>query len=307
MLHKLLKTSTRSFYREARRSADYSFLRWLHGYIYCRFPYLYIGIGTGEHPLARILLSFWRLLQKSGGPLSGKINRKVKDEFAEVYHGKVLPLEEARKLVTVNEDIKPGDLKRVIPYSKARKLILHSPDHIAVLECPCRTSRSNPCLPLDVCLVVGEPFARFVIEHHPNRSRWISQEEAVKILQAASERGNIHNAFFKNALLGRFYAICNCCSCCCGAMQAWSNGIPMLSSSGYLRQLDPALCTGCGICAEVCPFGAVVMKKGVPVLNTSACMGCGVCVKKCGHGALTLVRAPDKGEPLNLDELIDQA
>jgi tRNA (Thr-GGU) A37 N-methylase len=25
---------------------------------------------------------------------------------------------------------------------------------------------------------------------------------------------------YKDAMLGRFYAICNCCSCCCGAMQA---------------------------------------------------------------------------------------
>jgi hypothetical protein len=25
---------------------------------------------------------------------------------------------------------------------------------------------------------------------------------------------------YKDAMLGRFYAICNCCSCCCGAMEA---------------------------------------------------------------------------------------
>jgi hypothetical protein len=27
--------------------------------------------------------------------------------------------------------------------------------------------------------------------------------------------------YYKDAMLGRFYAICNCCACCCGAMQAW--------------------------------------------------------------------------------------
>jgi hypothetical protein len=26
--------------------------------------------------------------------------------------------------------------------------------------------------------------------------------------------------YYKDAMLGRFYATCNCCSYCCGAMQA---------------------------------------------------------------------------------------
>lgn len=299
-----MKPSTRSFYQEAGRSADYSFLKWLHGYIYGRFPYLYIGIGTGGHPLARIFKPVYRFLQKSCRFMSGGSARKIKEEFAESYHGKVLSLDQARKLVTVNKDIELGDLKKVIPYSKARNLILNNPDHIVVLECPCRTSRKNPCLPLEVCLLVGEPFARFVNDHHPGRSRWISRKEAIDILQAASKRGHVHNAFFKDAMLDRFYAICNCCSCCCGAMQAWNNGIPMLASSGFLRHVDPDLCTGCGVCARICQFGALEMKEGEPVLDADRCMGCGVCVEKCRQKALILVRAPERGMPLDLDELM---
>ncbi|MFP3983482.1 MAG: ATP-binding protein [Desulfurivibrionaceae bacterium] len=307
MLRKLLKPSTRSFYNEARKSADFSFLGLVHGYLYGRFPYLYIGVGTGGHPLARMVLPIWRFFRKFSDPRSRGVGRKIKDEFADSYHGKVLPLEQARKLVTVNRDIELGDLKRVVPYSKARNLILRSPDHIVVLECPCRTSRTAPCLPLEVCLVVGEPFARFIAEHHPNRSRWINQDEAVDILTAESKRGHVHHAFFKDAMLDRFYAICNCCSCCCGAMQAWDNGIPMLASSGFLRYLDPELCTGCGICAEACQFGAVEMIEGKPVLNADSCMGCGVCVRQCRQKALSLVQASGKGEPLDLDELINRA
>ena len=54
--------STRSFLDEARRTPAFSLLDFLHGYVYCRWPYLYIAIGTGEHwlaplakPLARII------------------------------------------------------------------------------------------------------------------------------------------------------------------------------------------------------------------------------------------------------------
>ena len=47
------RPSTRAFIREARRMPGYSLFDWLHGYVYSRWPYLYIGIGTGEHPLAK--------------------------------------------------------------------------------------------------------------------------------------------------------------------------------------------------------------------------------------------------------------
>ena len=51
----LVRASTRAFYREGKQVSGYSFLDWLHGYIYARWPYLYIGVGVGEHPLVRFL------------------------------------------------------------------------------------------------------------------------------------------------------------------------------------------------------------------------------------------------------------
>lgn len=170
-----------------------------------------------------------------------------------------------------------------------------------------RASRPNPCQPSDVCLIVGEPFASFIAEHHPRRSRWIAPEEAVEILRAEDERGHAHHAFFKDAMLGRFYAICNCCACCCGAMQAHRTGIPMLASSGYVSRVDAGLCVGCGLCADSCQFGALSVDDGTAAVDPIACMGCGVCVSKCAEGALSLVRDPDRGEPLEIRELIASA
>jgi len=47
--------STRAFIEEARRTPGFSRSDLLHGYVYARWTYLYISIGTGEHWLARPL------------------------------------------------------------------------------------------------------------------------------------------------------------------------------------------------------------------------------------------------------------
>lgn len=302
---RLLRPSTLAFLREARRMPGYSFFDWLHGYIYGRWPYLYIGIGTGEHPLARMVgpLAGWVLhlfSQRSNERCStdGRIG------FADTYHGKVVPLEAAKRLVAVQKEVSLTNLEQVIPYALARDIILHNPERIVALECPCRAARQHPCQPLDVCLIVGEPFASFVFEHHPRRSRWVTPDEAQQILQAEHERGHVHHAFFKDVMLGRFYAICNCCACCCGAMQAWRNGVPMLASSGFISQVAVEQCIGCGDCAELCQFGAISVIDSKAVVDIKRCMGCGVCASQCRQEAVSLVRAPDKGEPLEIHQLI---
>lgn len=191
----LVKPSTKAFIQEARKTPDYSLFDLLHGYLYARWPYLYIGIAIGEHPWAKrlaplgALFARWMVHRKKQSPPEAQIN------FADTYHGKVAPLETATRLVMVNEPISVPDLEQVIPYKRARALILQHPDHIVALNCPCRVAHKNPCLPLDVCLIVGEPFASFVMEHHPDKARWISAEEAAEILKAEDERGHVHHVF----------------------------------------------------------------------------------------------------------------
>jgi ferredoxin len=310
------RPSTRAFIREARRLPGYSFFDWLHGYVYARWVYLYIGIGTGEHPLA-----------KRGKPVIGWIDRLISGRaerqpaavvlmpdgaerpvgFADTYHGKVVTLAAATQLVTLKQDINLGDLEHIVPYATARDIVLQNPDHIVAMACPCRAVRAQPCLPMDVCLVVGEPFAGFVREHQADRSRWISSDEAVAILTAEHDRGHVHHAFFKDAMLGRFYAICNCCSCCCAALHAQRSGTPMLAASGYVSVQDPDLCIGCGVCIEFCQFAAIAMADGRAFIDAAACMGCGVCVDQCDLGALTLVRDERKGIPLEINDLMRAA
>jgi ferredoxin len=301
---KLLKPSTRAFLAEARRTPNYSWLDWLHGYVYARWPYLYISLGTGEHRLARWLTPLGNAILKLSHRKPAASAAAV--SFADTYHGKVVLLESAKQLVTVNQAINLTNLEHVIPYARARDLILQANDTIVALECPCRAARPNPCSPLDVCLIIGDPLARFVAEHHPTRSRRLTQAQAVEILEAEHNRGHVHHAFFKDAMLGRFYAICNCCACCCGAMQGHRNGVPMLASSGYVSQVNPAACTGCGACVRACQFKALAVENGTAVVNAGQCMGCGVCVSKCKQEAIAIRRDPTRGQPLELPALMQE-
>ena len=302
-----IKPSTREFLKEARKVPGYSFFDLLHGYIYGRWPYLYIGIGVGEHPLSKWYAKFSSWIQKWVPRKKRDESAKPKGSIADTYHGKAIPLETAKQLVMINEPIQIPDLEKVIPYKRARSIIMKNPDHIVALDCPCRSARENPCLPLDVCLIVGDPFASFIHEHQPERSRWITRDEAITILQAEDERGHVHHAFFKDAMLERFYAICNCCECCCGAMHAHRIGTPMLASSGYIAQVDEILCTGCSTCNEYCQFNALEVVYGINQVNYEKCMGCGVCVSKCDYDAMSLVTDETKGIPLEIHSLMEEA
>lgn len=45
-------------------------------------------------------------------------------------------------------------------------------------------------------------------------------------------------------------------------------------------------CTGCGICGEVCEFGAIAVVKGKVLIFSELCHSCGACTLFCPEGAL---------------------
>ena len=295
--------STRAFFRKAMARKELPFftrvLEALHGWLYLRAPVFYIGMALGRHPKARYLREALDRIAR----LLGLWNEAAGKSFAESYHGKVVPSADMTRLIRLGRSLELQVPENVLPFRAAREIILENPEALAVLECPCRASMPNPCLPLDVCLIIGRTFVDFVHEHHPHKSRRIGVDEAVDIVDQARKRGHVTHAFFKEAVLGRWYAVCNCCSCCCGAMQAQREGVPMLVSSGYRAVVSAQDCLACGLCAKKCPFGAISFEgppsdRGSPRIDAAVCLGCDVCTLQCPSGALRLERAADKPAPL---------
>ncbi len=279
----------------------YGLADFLHGYIYARFVYQYIGLGKGDLPLARVLsplTRLWRALRPRPATPPTTGTDLPSHTLADGYHGKVLTSPQARRLVRLDRSVHLPDLEQVIPYVRARALILAHPDHLAVLDCPCRAAQATYCEPLAVCLIVGEPFVAMVLAYHADKARRIGPQEAEEILAAEARRSHVHHAFFKDAMLGRFYAICNCCACCCGAIKLHKNGIPMLAHSGYSPRFEPERCNGCGLCVQSCQFDALSIRAGRAEVNPRLCMGCGVCAGRCARKAVRMEPDPGRGVPL---------
>ncbi len=272
---RFLRPSTLSMLREGGS---------LHGYVYGRWTNQYI----------HVLISWLMPKAKPGAWTS----------LSDHYHGKVLTHEEAEAIVNAQQDIPLRDLEQIIPYPTARNLVLKGPLDVVVYECGCRHARPKSCQPTQVCMVIGKPFTDFILEHNPQSSRRLTPAEALELLRAEHERGHLHSAWFKDACLNRFYAICNCCKCCCGGIEAMRKyGIPMMTSSGYIAEVNQELCNLCEACVDTCPFEALSASEKGLERDWEACMGCGVCVEKCPLEAMSLVRDEKKGIPLDVRAL----
>ena len=54
--------------------------------------------------------------------------------------------------------------------------------------------------------------------------------------------------------------------------------------------VDEGICSGCGICVEICPYEAREMDphRGISIVHSALCQGCGACIAACPNNACEL-------------------
>jgi len=197
--------------------------------------------------------------------------------------------------VYVQEPVLMNDkTNHILDYERATHIVEEA-EYIGLGTCYCRHKMyhaGHPCeidAPWEVCLTFDN-VARSLSEHG-GYARLISKEEAKEVLELSYESNLVqigenvreHPAF-----------ICNCCGCCCEALQAARKFSPMqpVATTNYIPKVSVETCISCGKCSRVCPILAISMEEGKPMIDEEICLGCGVCARNCPTKSIRLERRP---------------
>ncbi|MCJ8502066.1 4Fe-4S dicluster domain-containing protein [Desulfatitalea alkaliphila] len=190
----------------------------------------------------------------------------------------------------------------VLDFERASHVI-RTAGAIALGICYCRHKMGHlgtACdAPLELCLTFNHA-AAFLIRH--GHARPIESVEALDVLQRANAH---HLVQFGENVRREVNFICNCCKCCCEAMQAARRFALMhpVHAAPFVPRVAPDLCSGCGLCATHCPVEAIApaapapdqpVRAGTARVDVQRCLGCGVCAGVCPNGAITMVEGPPR-------------
>ncbi|MFX0092040.1 MAG: 4Fe-4S binding protein [Candidatus Hodarchaeota archaeon] len=68
---------------------------------------------------------------------------------------------------------------------------------------------------------------------------------------------------------------------------------PKLTHDPTVATINDSICTNCGTCVEVCPFGAITKGENASEVNPVLCEGCGTCAGACPTGAAIMTNATE--------------
>lgn len=82
-----------------------------------------------------------------------------------------------------------------------------------------------------------------------------------------------------------------------------------LTVEAITAEVDPELCTSCGVCAKVCPYHAIsvdtMAKKAAEVIE-AACAGCGTCAAECPVLAISMNHFTDAQIEAQIDSILEK-
>lgn len=184
----------------------------------------------------------------------------------------------------------------VLDYERATNII-ETASHMGVSMCYCRHKKEhlhkNCAAPMDICMTFNNT-ADSLIRH--GHARKVDKSEGMDLLQIAYANNLVQ---FGENVQKRVSFICNCCGCCCEAMNTARRFAIMnpVHTTNFIPQIDSQDCNGCGKCVNVCPVEAMTLvsannparpKMKQARLIEDICLGCGLCAKSCDKNNITL-------------------
>jgi Pyruvate/2-oxoacid:ferredoxin oxidoreductase delta subunit len=191
--------------------------------------------------------------------------------------------------------------ENVLPHEDALQAVKNA-KMLSLNPCSCRLAHHNCDDPVEICIGLSwavpgglEPGSPLMDHHHASTlvGRIASADEVVDALERAEETGLVHISM--NVKDDPWF-ICNCCRHACGLLRSVTDlGITHgVAPSSFWMIIDEDMCSGCELCVDRCPVGAITMREdGVAQVIHEKCLGCGVCEVICGQGAMSLQKRDD--------------
>jgi len=233
-----------------------------------------VDFVSGFDEMRANAIAFGELFRKLPKPL-GDLGRSIASRRMQPVHfGQPVPLEECEKVLEIASSI------TVIPCVCR----MHERGKVAEEVCVLVTTK-----PIDDVLLDG--FASY--ENGPDLSDFhtMTKDETMALLRTCEERGLMHSIWTFHTPFTAAICNCNLASGCMAMKLTAGYGIKLMWRGEDVAVFDPEKCSGCGSCAELCPFDALAADpRGGPVVHTAEnCWGCGICRTACANGAISLV------------------
>lgn len=198
--------------------------------------------------------------------------------------------------IPINAEVKlPENV--VLPTKIVEEILRRSADIFILDECICRAKMDCKNHPKDIgCIALGRAARRI----HPSHGRFVSTEKGIAHIRRAADSGLVANVAhvwidpvaFHTVPFDRLMFICFCDDCCCLYRTHMKKRGPNLDKAykklpGISIEVDPELCTGCGICEDSCFVSEMKIVDGVAKVG-DGCKACGRCLEVCPENAISL-------------------
>ena len=256
--------------------------------------YKFMGELTGDEEEKELAGLFEKLMGEVRDQIQGNYDKMVPVFKSAPAIDRTVPPDVSDMGRKIRVDRKVDTPEEFILPSQSVDQIIDKFDDIAVGYCFCRQRRKvlgEPCAtdaPTLNCFTFGKSARHTVAQGF---ARPVTKEEARTIMKEAEDAGLMHKAFHPGSNEQRpETSICNCCKDCCDTVRMWRDGaFPLINSTYYLSVIDEDLCTGCGMCVDICPTDAIELgSEQTAQRNADRCLGCGLCARSCPEEAILL-------------------
>ncbi len=223
------------------------------------------------------------------------INRRFLDEFIAKHQPDV----ERKRRGLAAENSLPNDT--VMLLSEIEDM-LDAATHIVVQPCDCRRLGQNCDRPIETCIWMDDGALEALDRGH---GRLLTNEEAKELVRWADKKGLMHTADSEWRTRGlHAICNCCACDCYPfrAAQELDSKGA--WPKSRYIAVHCTEACNLCGACVKRCHFDAFYhdastlevdgkAKKNV-LFDPDKCWGCGLCANTCPSGAILMKSLEDR-------------